>query len=222
MHLKSLLPLLFLSGVFSFSPFGVPSTRHSVTLSIKSKLNKSPDDASPIPFLPTTSPSPLLPIDIYPSCTITTSSSTFHIGTPCDNSISICYFDNSLDSLIPLEEKDVEFDSVVSVASKVIEEEFGEDLQLVRSCGVLTLCGEIDWEEDEEEDENDKDGEDDEEEVEMLLAFEYDGREYNVVRMVDPVMLVGEEGEGGEVRLIGEGREDVLEEIEKIFVEEGM
>lgn len=56
----------------------------------------------------------------------------------------------------------------------------------------------------------------------MLLAFEYDNREYNVVRMVDPVMLVGEESASGEVRLIGEDGGEVLEEIEKIFLEEGM
>ncbi|GMI17028.1 hypothetical protein TrLO_g15308 [Triparma laevis f. longispina] len=209
---------LLVSSAESFANiFGVPRYRTAA----QSSLTKCPDDASPIPFLPSSPTSLLTPIEIYPTCTITHSSRTFHIGTPCDNSISICRFSNEDDSLIPLEDSDPEFDNVVSVAGKVIEEEFGEDLQLVKTCGVLTLCGEIDWEEDEEQ-ETEAAGQDDEEEVEMLLAFEYDNREYNVVRMVDPVMLVGEESASGEVRLIGEDGGEVLEEIEKIFLEEGM
>ncbi len=48
----------------------------------------------------------------------------------------------------------------------------------------------------EDDDESDEDGDDGdvdeaEEEVEILVSFEEDGREYHLVRLLDPVLLVG-------------------------------
>jgi hypothetical protein len=55
--------------------------------------------------------------------------------------------------------------------------------------------GELD-EDDEEEDSDETDDDDDEtydgeEEVELLLAFEHRDREFSLVRLMDPVLLVG-------------------------------
>ena len=71
-----------------------------------------------------------------------------------------------------------------------MEEEFGEELSLERTPQTLTLMGELEeGEEDEEEDEPNV--YDDEEDVEILLTFEHNGVEYNLVRLLDPVLLVG-------------------------------
>ena len=45
-----------------------------------------------------------------------------------------------------------------------------------------------------DEDEDDEEGmdvDDTEEEVEILVSFEEDGQEYHLVRLLDPVLLVG-------------------------------
>ena len=81
--------------------------------------------------------------------------------------------------------------------------EFGEELVLQRTPQTLTLVGELeDDEEDFEEDfveddedlsldDNDDDDDDDEEEVEVLLSFECNNVEYHLVRLLDPILLVG-------------------------------
>merc|ERR1719287_206196 len=84
-------------------------------------------------------------------------------------------------------------DAVFPVAEGIIEDEFGEELVLVRTPQTLTLVGEL---EEEEEDAGDGgsaagEGNDTDEEVEILVSFEEDGREYHLVRLLDPVLLVG-------------------------------
>ena len=63
-----------------------------------------------------------------------------------------------------------------------------------RTPQTLTLVGELEeGEEDEEDEEEEKDGfiDDDEEDVEILLSFEHEDTEYCLVRLLDPVLLVG-------------------------------
>lgn len=50
---------------------------------------------------------------------------------------------------------------------------------------------ENDDDEDDEDEDFDEDMEESEEEVEILVSFEEDGREYHLVRLLDPVLLVG-------------------------------
>ena len=71
------------------------------------------------------------------------------------------------------------------IAKSIVEEEFGDKLVLQRTPQTLTLVGELD-----DEDGDDNDGDDDED-VELLLSFEYDGRQYYLVRSLDPILLVG-------------------------------
>ncbi len=73
-----------------------------------------------------------------------------------------------------------------------MEDEFGEELTLERTPQTLTLVGELEeGGEDEEDDEEDEFIEDDEEDVEILLSFEHEDTEYCLVRLLDPVLLVG-------------------------------
>ena len=91
---------------------------------------------------------------------------------------------------------------------RIVDEEFGEELSLERTPQTLTLIGDLeDEDDDEEEDDDDYDSlsDDDEEDVEILLTFEHEGREYNLVRLLDPVLLVG--------RTMEEEEEKVVEEV---------
>jgi hypothetical protein len=68
--------------------------------------------------------------------------------------------------------------------------EFGEELVLQRTPQTLTLVGELDDDVD-DEDESMEDEETSSEEVDVLLSFEHRGKEYHLVRLLDPLLLVG-------------------------------
>jgi hypothetical protein len=62
----------------------------------------------------------------------------------------------------------------------------------MRTPQTLTLVGEL--EEDDEvdyDDDNENDDEDESQQVEVLLSFDHRGTDYNLVRMLDPILLVG-------------------------------
>jgi hypothetical protein len=198
-------------------------------------------EAPPRPFFP--SPSDLstkvkssigpVPIDCYVDAYVMANEKKYAVGSPCDYCVALCSYENE-GQLVPIEEGDEILDRLFPIAEKVIEEEFGEDLALVRTAQTLTLVGELDLDE-EDEDEEDGDGEgsdtisegegayeqDDEEEVELLLAFDFEEREYNLVRMMDPVLLVGEVREGDKVVLLSdEESEEVLPIVEETFMKD--
>jgi hypothetical protein len=140
---------------------------------------------------------------------------------PCDYAVALCYFDQE-EQLIPVELDDEMMDDVFPVAAGIVEEEFGEELSLHKTPQTLTLVGELeedDDDDDEDSDDDDDDMEDGEEEVEILLSFEHRGKEFNLVRLLDPVLLVGKEDpENPERRILLS-----LEESEKVMpVLEGM
>ena len=70
---------------------------------------------------------------------------------------------------------------------------------------------------------DDDDDDDDDEEVEVLVAFEQDGRQYNLVRMLDPMLLVGkmDDDDGSERRLLLTPKESdvVMPVLEEMFLE---
>lgn len=77
--------------------------------------------------------------------------------------------------------------------------------------------------EEEEEDEDDEEGlgdmDDTEEEVEILVSFEEEGREYHLVRLLDPVLLVGKIGnENTRILLTPEESDVVMPQLEKMFM----
>jgi len=77
--------------------------------------------------------------------------------------------------------------------------------------------------EEEEEDEDVEEGlgdmDDTEEEVEILVSFEEEGREYHLVRLLDPVLLVGKIGnENSRILLTPEESDVVMPQLEKMFM----
>jgi Protein of unknown function (DUF3727) len=130
------------------------------------------------------------------------------------------------DELIPIEVTDTEMmDELFPIAESIVAEEFGEELVLQRTPQTLTLVGELDLDEDEDEYEDDEDDDDDDdgEEVDVMFSFEHDGNEYQLVRLMDPMMLVGKKPDGADadlrVLLSLEESEAVMPIIEELFVQ---
>ena len=85
----------------------------------------------------------------------------------------------------------------------------------------MTLVGEL--EEDEEDDDDDDDEfYDGEEEVEVLLSFEHRGKEFNLVRLMDPILLVGKtDPDRSDLRILLTPQEsaNVMPLLEEMFLE---
>eukprot|EP00566_Odontella_aurita_P023539 CAMPEP_0113540996 /NCGR_PEP_ID=MMETSP0015_2-20120614/8787_1 /TAXON_ID=2838 /ORGANISM="Odontella" /LENGTH=205 /DNA_ID=CAMNT_0000440855 /DNA_START=354 /DNA_END=971 /DNA_ORIENTATION=+ /assembly_acc=CAM_ASM_000160 len=162
-------------------------------------------------------------IECYADSVVTLKGETFTIASPCDCSVALTYFDNS-EQLFPVELDSELMDDVFPVAESIVEEEFGEELVLQRTPQTLTLVGELEEEEDEEEiDEDDEDAMDDEEEVEILISFEHKGREFHLVRLLDPVLLVGKSDPSSPDRrllLSPEESDKVMPLLEDLFLKQ--
>jgi hypothetical protein len=133
-------------------------------------------------------------IDCYIDAIATLNGVNYTIGCPCDYAVALCYFEEE-GQLVPIELDDPLMDDVFPVAEGIIEDEFGEELVLLRTPQTLTLIGELDDDMDDDEEDEGMDDEEDqadtEEEVEILVSFEEEGREYHLVRLLDPILLVG-------------------------------
>jgi len=119
----------------------------------------------------------------------------YTIGVPCDYSVALCYFDEK-EQLVPVELDDDLMDDIFPLAETIVAEEFGEELVLQRTPQTLTLVGELEDDEEEEDDDDeistgDDEEDGDEEEVEVLISFEHRGKDFNLVRLLDPILLVG-------------------------------
>jgi Protein of unknown function (DUF3727) len=196
----------------------------------------------PIPFIDRTTNTF---IDCYADCWCQLDGITYTVGVPCDTAVSICRM-GPVGQLITLDE--AEIDDVFSVAAAALQDEFDEELVLQRTPQTLTLAGElVDDDDDDDDDEDDDDevqdeldhtdsSEDDEdvgteedeegdESVELLMSFDHRGAEYVLVRMLDPVLLVGvlNDGEGPEIKkrylLTVEESEKVMPVLEDMFLE---
>jgi len=64
----------------------------------------------------------------------------YTIGSPCDYCVALCYFDGD-DQLVPIELDDELMDDIFPIAEEIIEDEFGEELVLLRTPQTLTLVG---------------------------------------------------------------------------------
>uniref|UniRef100_A0A7R9ZCD2 Uncharacterized protein n=1 Tax=Pseudictyota dubia TaxID=2749911 RepID=A0A7R9ZCD2_9STRA len=177
------------------------------------------DDDTPIAFVDTFGSSF---IECYADSVVTLEGQTYTIGSPCDCSVALTYFDES-GQLFPVELDSELMDDVFPVAETIVEEEFGEELVLQRTPQTLTLVGELEEEEDEEELDNDDDADvmDDEEEVEILLSFEHKEKEFHLVRLLDPVLLVGKSDPSNPERrllLSPEDSDKVMPLLEEMFL----
>ena len=64
----------------------------------------------------------------------------YTIGSPCDYCVALCYFEGD-DQLVPIELDDELMDDIFPIAEEIIEDEFGEELVLLRTPQTLTLVG---------------------------------------------------------------------------------
>lgn len=179
----------------------------------------SEDEGVPIPFVDLDGNNF---IECYADSFTTIDGVEYTIGVPCDYAVALCYFD-AAEQLIPVELDDDMMDDVFPVAAGIVEEEFGEELSLHRTPQTLTLVGELEDEDDDEDSEDDDDDmEDGEEEVEILLSFEHRGKEFNLVRLLDPVLLVAKaDPENSERRILlsTDESEEVMPVLEGMFLE---
>jgi hypothetical protein len=163
------------------------------------------------------------------------------VGTPCDTPCAICYFDSN--QLVPLDEitDSALLDKLHPIVHDMVVAEYGEEAGVMRTCQTLTLVGDFHEDDEDEEGEDDvedvlneatdiveeKDDnketifaneEDGGEEVEVIMTFEHEGKEYSLVKMLDPVMLVAKEIKGGRFELLTDDEgEKVIDNIEKSY-----
>jgi len=178
------------------------------------------DDDTPIPFVDERGASF---IECYADSIATIGGATYTIGSPCDCSVALTYFGGG-EKLMPVELDSELMDDVFPVAESIVEEEFGDELGLQRTPQTLTLVGELEAEDEEDDEEYDDEGEDvseEEEEVEILLSFEHKGMEFHMVRLLDPVLLVGKEDpESPDRRILLTPKEsdEVMPLLEEMFL----
>jgi hypothetical protein len=183
------------------------------------------DEGVAIPFLDTAENSF---IECYADSIAQLSGVEYTIGVPCDYCVALCYFEPN-GNLVPVELNDKLMDDIYPVAENIVQEEFGEELALQRTPQTLTLVGELEEEEDDEDDDEGDDDEDDEdspyageEDVEVLLSFDHRGTEFNLVRLLDPVLLVGKtDPERPDMRnlLTPDESEKVMPLLEEMFLQ---
>ena len=219
-----LLPTLTLAfaPVVPFAPRSFPQQHHvvSTTKLYSNELHVVSNDDSqvPIPFMDLETNSF---IECYVDAVAQVDGVEYTIGVPCDHAVALCYFDDD-DQLVPVELEDDLMNDVFPIAESIVAEEFGEELVLQRTPQTLTLVGELEEEEDEDDEDQDEDenSDSDEEEVEVLLSFEHRDMEFNLVRLLDPVLLVGKEVVAGQrVLLSPDESEKVMPELEKMFLD---
>lgn len=160
-------------------------------------------------------------IDCYADAMAIVGEEEYTIGSPCDNSVSLCYADDE-DELVPIELEEDLMDKIFPVAARIIEEEFGEELTLARTPQTLTLIGELEDGDSDEELDLDANVDDDEEDVELLVEFEHEGRAYNLVRLIDPVLLVGRNTRDDDSKcylLSPEEADEVMPLLEEMFLQ---
>ena len=193
------------------------------------ELQRVPADMEgvPIPFIDVQGNSF---IECYADSVAVVDGIEYTIGVPCDYSVAICYFDEN-ESLLPVELDDDLMDDIFPIAEGIVAEEFGEELALQRTPQTLTLVGEL--EEDDEDDDDEMDFEEDgnlsieddapdEEEVEVLLSFDHRGTDYHLVRLLDPILLVGKVDPSmpdNRVLLTAEESDQVMPILESMMLE---
>ena len=213
------------SGIFHAA---VRSSAFRLLASATPELQRVPADMEgvPIPFVDLRGNSF---IECYADSVAIVDGVEYTIGVPCDYSVAICYFDEN-EALVPVELDDKLMDDVFPIAEGIVAEEFGEELSLQRTPQTLTLVGEL--EEDDEDDEMDFEEDDDlsiddddtkdEEEVEVLLSFEHRGKDFNLVRLLDPILLVGKVDPSmpdNRVLLTEEESDKIMPLLENMFLE---
>lgn len=79
-------------------------------------------------------------IDCYVDSYATVDGVEYTIGIPCDYTVALCYFEGD-EQLVPIELDDPLMDVIFPIAEGIIEDEFGEELALLKTPQTLTLVG---------------------------------------------------------------------------------
>ena len=101
-----------------------------------------------------------------------------------------------------------------------MEEEFENELSLERTPQTFTLVGELEEGEVDEKRAEESSLDEDEEDVEILLTFEHREKEYNLVRLLEPVLVVGKNTKGDSpqcILLSLEEADEVMPVLKELF-----
>jgi len=197
--------LPFINHQAKFNPLsGTKGDKHSSNGAFDTALKRVPADLEgmAIPFVDTSisdskSGNALKFIECYADSICTIDGVEYTIAVPCDYSVALCYSSDG-DQLLPVELSDTAtMDDLFPVAEAIVADEFGEELVLQRTPQTLTLVGELedDDTEDGDEVEDEDDDDDGSESVEVLLQFTHRDKEFLLVRLLDPILLVGKKVE---------------------------
>lgn len=228
----------FVSQSSSNRAFVLSQRRFGITSSLAASINEEEDSLMRVPedeegvAIPFLDPASNSFIECYADSIAQVGGVEYTIGVPCDYCVALCYFEPN-GNLVPVELNDKLMDDIYPVAENIVQEEFGEELALQRTPQTLTLVGELEEEEEDEEDMDDDDEDEDEdddedspyegeEDVEVLLSFEHRGTEFNLVRLLDPVLLVGKrDPERPEMRnlLTSEESDKIMPILEEMFLQ---
>ena len=80
-------------------------------------------------------------IDCYIDSYATVDGVEYTIGSPCDYAVALCYFEGPDEQLVPIELDDPLMEDIFPIAEGIIDDEFGEELVLLRTPQTLTLVG---------------------------------------------------------------------------------
>jgi len=192
----------FVPGINAFFPVIYTSQikgAHEFSLHAENKLTliDDPDAISaPIPFRLEDSSNKKEgeenAIMCYVDCIARIDDVEYSVGFPCDSAVDIAYIEEDEDGeegLVLIESDDDLMDKLFPIAKELVEEDESAKLALYRTPATLTLAGNLGIDDEDDEDENEE--EDGEAAADLLLSFDFEGQEYNLVRPTDLMLLVG-------------------------------
>lgn len=133
---------------------------------------------------------------------------------PVDNAVDIAFIEEDEDGeegLVLIESDDDLMDQLFPIAKELVEQDEAAKLALYRTPATLTLAGNLGI--DDDVDEDNEDDEEEEEAADLLLSFDFEGKEYNLVRPTDLMLLVGKadtDNEEGRVLINDEESETIM------------
>ena len=129
---------------------------------------------------------------------------------PVDNAVDIAYIEEDEDGeegLCLIESDDELMDQLFPIAKELVEQDEAAKLALYRTPATLTLAGNLGIDDDDDEEDEDENEEDEEEAADLLLSFDFEGKEYHLVRPTDLMLLVGKDTDNKDGRVLINGEE---------------